>query len=182
MALIRTPRRSWVDAGLHALAVGGPDAVRIEALAKGLGVSKGGFYWHFDDRSALLDEMLDAWEQRGVDDVIALIENEGGDARAKLWHLFSLPSTDEKVLTRELAIRDWARRDKTVAKRLRRVDNRRMDYIRSLFATFCPNDEDAEARCLLAMALFIGEHFIAADHGTRNRADVVEHAFRLLLV
>ena len=78
----------------------------------------------------------------------------------------------------ELTIRDWARARQDHAQSASdRVDNRRMDYIRSLFATFCPNDEDAEARCLLAMALFIGEHFIAADHGTRNRADVVQHAF-----
>ena len=53
----------WIDEGLRALAGGGPDAVRIEPLAQALGVTKGGFYWHFDDRRALLDEMLDAWER-----------------------------------------------------------------------------------------------------------------------
>ena len=54
MASTRTPRSSWIDAGLRALAAGGPDAVRIEPLARALGVTKGGFYWHFDDRWALL--------------------------------------------------------------------------------------------------------------------------------
>src|SRR2546426_354354 len=49
----RTPRTSWVEEGLRALGVGGPDAVRIETLAQALGVTKGGFYWHFDDRRAL---------------------------------------------------------------------------------------------------------------------------------
>ena len=39
----RTPRRSWVDGGLRALASGGPDAVRVESLAQSLGVTKGGF-------------------------------------------------------------------------------------------------------------------------------------------
>ena len=46
----RTPRTSWIEEGLRALAAGGPDAVRVEALAQALGVTKGGFYWHFDDR------------------------------------------------------------------------------------------------------------------------------------
>ena len=64
MAATRTPRSRWIDEGLRALAAGGPDAVRIEALAQALGVTKGGFYWHFDDRRALLEEMLDAWERR----------------------------------------------------------------------------------------------------------------------
>ena len=50
----RTPRSSWIEEGLRALAAGGPDAVRIELLAQALGVTRGGFYWHFDDRRALL--------------------------------------------------------------------------------------------------------------------------------
>ena len=49
----RTPRRTWVEQGLRALAAGGPDAVRIEPLAQALGVTRGGFYWHFADRRAL---------------------------------------------------------------------------------------------------------------------------------
>src|SRR2546425_12328309 len=92
-APIRTPRNSWIEEGLRALAAGGPDAVRIEALAEALGVSKGGFYWHFDDRRALLDEMLDTWERVGVDAVIERVEGEGGDARAKLRRLFAVTSS-----------------------------------------------------------------------------------------
>jgi len=53
------PDTTWATvsvAALRALATGGPDAVRVEALAVSLGVSKGGFYWHFTDRQALLDD------------------------------------------------------------------------------------------------------------------------------
>ena len=56
MAKARTPRTRWIEAGFDALAAGGPDAVRIEPLAKTLAVTKGGFYWYFDDREALLDD------------------------------------------------------------------------------------------------------------------------------
>jgi AcrR family transcriptional regulator len=182
MALTRTPRSSWIDEGLRALAGGGPDAVRIETLAKALGVTKGGFYWHFDDRRALLEEMLDTWERVSVDEVIERVEGEGGDARAKLRRLFALASSGEgpELLRIDLAVRDWARRDQTVAERLRRIDNRRMDYMRSLFGAFCPDDDDVEARCMLAFSVWIGNHFIAADHGARSRADVLEVALRRL--
>jgi AcrR family transcriptional regulator len=176
----RTPRTSWIDQGLQALAVGGPDAVRIEALAEALGVSKGGFYWHFDDRRALLEEMLDTWERVMVDDVIERVEAEPGDARAKLRRLFILGSSVGDLMKIELAIRDWARRDKAVAKRLRRVDNRRMEYMRPLFRAFCPDEEEVEVRCLLAFSLFIGGHFIAADHGERSRAEVMTLTLRRL--
>jgi AcrR family transcriptional regulator len=181
MALTRTPRSSWIDEGLRALAAGGPDAVRIELLARVLGVSKGGFYWHFDDRRALLEEMLDAWERVGVDEVIERVEGEGGDARAKLRRLFALGISSDEVLRIDLAVRDWSRREQTVADRLRRVDNRRMDYMRSQFGVFCPDEDEVEARCMLAFSLWIGNHFIAAQHGVRNRADVLELVMRRLL-
>ena len=180
MAVTRTPRAKWIEEGLRALGLGGPDAVRIETLAQALGVTKGGFYWHFDGRPALLEEMLDAWERVVIDEVIDRVEGEGGDARAKLRRLFALASSSRDLLKIELAIRDWARRDKAVAKRLRRVDNRRMEYMRSLFGAFCPDEDEVEVRCLLVFSLFIGSHFVAADHGARTRADVLALALRRL--
>ena len=176
----RTPPADWIDEGLRALGVGGPDAVRVEKLAEALGVTKGGFYWHFADRAALLHEMLDAWERAGVDAVIDRLEAEGGDARAKLRRLFEIASAGDDLMDVELAIRDWARRDKTVARRLRRVDNRRMEYMRALFRDFCDDEDEVEARCILAFSLWIGNHFMAADHGDRTREEALELARKRL--
>jgi AcrR family transcriptional regulator len=176
----RTPRTSWIDEGLRALAAGGPEAVRIEPLAQTLGVTKGGFYWHFDDRRALLEEMLDSWERTGVDEVIERVEGGGGDARARLRRLSAIAGSSGEGLRIDLAVRDWARRDKRVAKRLARVDSRRMDYMRSLFGAFCPDEDDVEVRCMLFYSLWIGSHFIAADHGARSRADVLALALKRL--
>lgn len=176
MAATRTPRGRWIEEGLRALAAGGPDAVRIELLAQALGVTKGGFYWHFDDRRALLDEMLDAWERMLVDEVIERVEAEVGDARARLRRLFGLASSGGELLRIDLAVRDWARREPAVAERLRRADNRRMDYMRSLYGALCADADEVEARCMIAFSLWIGNHFIAADHGNRSRAEVLELA------
>ncbi len=177
----RTPRNSWIEEGLRALGAGGPEAVRIESLAQALGVSKGGFYWHFSDRQALLEEMLDAWERTWVDEVIEAVEAEGGDARSRLRRLFALAvASGGELLKIELAIRNWARREGAVAERLRQVDNRRMDYMRSLFGAICEDDDDVEARCLLAFSLFIGGHFVSADHGGRSRAEALELALEWL--
>ncbi len=50
---------AWIAAAFDALAEGGIDAVRVEPLATALGITKGSFYWHFADRRALLDAMLE---------------------------------------------------------------------------------------------------------------------------
>ena len=183
VAVTRTPRSRWIDEGLRALAAGGPDAVRIESLAQALGVTKGGFYWHFDDRRALLEEMLDTWEREVTEAVIERVEGQGGDAKAKLRRLYALAASGDGLRTdiaTDLAVRDWSRREQTVADRLRRVDNRRMAYLRSLYGAFCPDEDDVEARCMLAFSLFIGNHFIAADHGARSRAHVLKLTLRWL--
>jgi len=176
----RTPRASWVEEGLRALGGGGPDAVRIERLAQALGVSKGGFYWHFDGRPALLEEMLDAWERLMIDEVIERVEAGGGDARAKLRRLSALASSARELMKVELAIREWARRDRAVAARVKRIDERRMQYMRSLFAAFCADDADVEVRSLLFLSLWLGNESIAAGHGARSRAQVVRRALAWL--
>jgi AcrR family transcriptional regulator len=181
-APIQTPRSSWIAEGLRALGIGGPDAVRIENLAQTLGVSKGGFYWHFEGRAALLEEMLDSWERVVTDEVISRVEADGGDARSRLRHLFTIATSIDDMLTVELAIREWGRRDEDVAKRLRRLDNRRMDYMRSLFGALSDDPGDVEARCFLAFSIFIASNYIAAEHpGSVHRADVLSAATERLL-
>ncbi|WP_329621206.1 TetR/AcrR family transcriptional regulator [Streptomyces sp. NBC_01255] len=178
MGAIRTPRGRWIEEGLRALAEGGPEAVRIEPLAQALGVSKGGFYGYFANRDALLAEMLDTWEREVADAVIERIESGGGEGRAKLARLFDFVHhvADGPVtgLTVDLAVRDWARRDETVAERLRRTDNRRMEYLRSLFRDFCADEDDVEVRCLIVFSLRVADRFMAVDHGGRTPAEMTE--------
>jgi AcrR family transcriptional regulator len=180
VAVTRTPRGRWVEEGLRALAGGGPDAVRIEVLAQALGVTKGGFYWHFADRDALLGEVLDAWERVNLEGVIERVERDGGDARTRLRRLFALAFGGAEPLRTDLAVRDWARRDPAVAARLHRVDNRRMAGLRALFGSLCTDQGDVEARSLLFFSLLIGNHSIAADHDGRSRAEVLKLALRQL--
>ncbi|GAA0279446.1 TetR/AcrR family transcriptional regulator [Actinomadura nitritigenes] len=162
------------------LAEGGPDAVRVEALAKRLGVTKGGFYGYFADRGALLEAMLDVWERESTDDVIDRVESEGGDARARALRAGTL-TFSSRLLPLDLAVRDWARRDEAAAERLRRVDDRRMALLRETIGTFCSDPDEVEARSLIAFCVAIGHHFLAAGHEGRTRAEVLARAADLVL-
>ncbi|WP_166347363.1 TetR/AcrR family transcriptional regulator [Phytoactinopolyspora limicola] len=181
MGALRTPREKWIEQGLQALATGGVVAVRVETLAKALGVTKGGFYGYFDDRDALLEAMLDAWERESVDDVLDRVAQETGDAkeRVRLAGMLTFPAG--RLLQVDLAVRDWARRDVRAAERLRRVDNRRMQLARDMISTFCSDPDEVEARSLLAFCLAIGHHFLAADHPDRSDAAVRARAANLIL-
>lgn len=180
MGIARTPKVRWVEEGLHVLAHSGVDAVRVEVLAKRIGVTKGGFYGYFADRDALLTDMLDTWEREAVDQVLDQVDQPGIDARTKARMAGLLTFSSNRLLPIDLAIRDWARRDDAVAERLRRVDNRRMALLRRTIGEVCDDPDEVEARSLLAFCAVIGEHFLAADHDGRSRTDVLLRAADLL--
>ncbi|MFD2081650.1 DNA-binding transcriptional regulator, AcrR family [Actinopolymorpha cephalotaxi] len=180
MAATRTPRDRWIEEGLLVLAEGGPDAVRVEVLAKRLGVTKGGFYGFFDDRDALLRAMLDLWERESTDEVISRVQREGGDPRSQIQRAGVLTFSSDRLLPIDLAIRTWARRDEAVAERLHSVDNRRMALLRQMIGTFCSDPDEIEARALLAFCMAIGVHFLTADHEQRSRSEVAQRAVDLL--
>jgi len=73
----------------------------------------------------------------------------------------------------ELAVRDWSRRDGDVAGRLRRADNRRMTFVRSLFGEFCADedeDEDeVEVRSMMSYSTVIASYFVAVEHSDKTR-------------
>ncbi len=179
-ARARTPREHWIEAGLRALAERGPSGVRVEVLADELGVTKGGFYGQFSDRTAFVEALLETWERRSTDHVLAQVETATGDPRDRIRRAGAL-TFSENLLPIDLTIRSWARTDDAVAARLRRVDNRRMEYLREQFSTYLTDPDEIEARSTLAFGLAIGQHFMAADHGTYSRIEAVSLAASLLL-
>ena len=60
------------------------DLLRLEfilSLARDLGVSKGSFYWHFQDREELLGKMLDRWEHEETEWLSATVVTPRAAAR-----------------------------------------------------------------------------------------------------
>ena len=90
-------------------------------------------------------------------------------------------ATSPEGLAVELAVRDWSRRDGDVAGRLRRADNRRMGFVRSLFGEFCADEDDVEVRSMMSYSMVIGSYFVAVEHGDKTRSQVLQLAIDHLL-
>lgn len=148
-------RESWTAAGLRRLQADGIDAVRIELLARDLGVSKGSFYWHFAKRSELLTEILAAWRRADTTAIIEAVEARGGSPQDRLWKLFEFIFSSDRRLER--AVRNWAAKDPAAADSLAQVDRRRLAYLEDLFIAMGCEVPDAIARASLAYASVIGE-------------------------
>lgn len=139
----RMSRDAWIDHGLAALAATGPEALNANALSRALGVTRGSFYWHFENLEAFEHAVLAAWRARTTEAAIAALEGlPPGQGR--------LEGLIERVLAGpepvEGAIRRWAASNPGVAEALAAVDRLRLDYVRAELETAGLGREEAEAR------------------------------------
>lgn len=146
---IRLNRRAWTRAGLTLLADGGVAAVRIEVLARILGVTKGSFYWHFPDRTALLAAMLAEWHESTTTSVVEALWGRPHNARVKLkrlWQICFSGRVDNPGGRLETAIRQWALHDTDIAAAVAKTDQERLAFIADTYAELGVNDSAAMAR------------------------------------
>src|SRR5215468_2006603 len=86
----RLGRSEWIHEGLRVLGEEGVEAVRVEPLAKRLGVTKGSFYHHFGDRDELLRALLDRWHERATSLVIEIVSRHSRRPEERLRHLLEM--------------------------------------------------------------------------------------------
>lgn len=156
----------WVEAARSAMAEGGIDAVAVEPLARRLGVTKGSFYWHFKDRKALIEAMLERWEQESTEARITA-SRRISDPRERLIRLgeevFGDVPRDGDASARtiflrrafEIAISDAAD-DAVVGPVLRRVTEHRIGYLNECYRALGLSPEEARHRALLVYAAHAG--------------------------
>ncbi|GIK82278.1 MAG: TetR family transcriptional regulator [Pseudorhodoplanes sp.] len=168
----RLEAADWIEAAQDALATGGVEAVRVEPLAKALAVTKGSFYWHFADRRALLDAVLDTWAQGRIAAIRQQVAT-GREPEATLRHLAELYTRRANLrgLSIELAIRALARTDAAAARAVRAVDLERLKLVGTLFAGLGWPATDAQARAILFYSFLFGESLLDARTVTAPARD-----------
>ena len=174
---------SWIEAGLAAIANHGVEGVRVEVLAKDLGVTKGGFYRRFRDRAALLDGILQNWSAGRIAAIEQQTSLDGETARDRLRALIRLYS--ERMNTAgmaiELAIRQWARSDAAAAAAVARVDAARLKNVGKLYRATGLPAEQADAQAFLFYCFIFGQRLLFLERGQRKRAQLITKSAEKLL-
>ncbi|MEV5836285.1 TetR/AcrR family transcriptional regulator [Nocardia sp. NPDC052112] len=184
-AKARLSAGDWAQAALDALAAGGLAAVAVEPIAKRLGTTKGSFYWHFKDRAALIDAALARWEQRSTDDVIAEIDVET-DPAERLHRLFA--HVIDYAATGRIELALLASADQaSVAATLRRVADRRIEYVAELLRESGLSAGHARTRAVVTVSIYHGFNQLARvspdalPSTEAQRKALVDSAFESLL-
>ncbi|WP_068639375.1 TetR/AcrR family transcriptional regulator [Thauera butanivorans] len=155
---IQLDRQSWVNAAIEVMAEEGIAGLRVEVLAKRLKVTKGSFYWHFNDRRDLLLAILQHWKEGRICDIIKQTRVQPGKELAQIYHVIDVysASRNRRGMMIELAVRDWARRDVEAAAIVAEVDDVRLRCARDLFLACGVPMEEASSRCMLLYAYVFG--------------------------
>ncbi|HEV7308347.1 TetR/AcrR family transcriptional regulator [Ensifer sp.] len=167
----------WIKAAFRALTAGGAHAIRAEAIARDLKVSKGSFYWHFKDVPDLKAQMLAHWALEATDTIIAEIEASEEPADVRLRLLVHAATDDRSLpyggLLTDGAVREWARFDPLAAETLKAVDQRRIGYVADLLqrSGFSASGSRSGANALYGA--LIGLEALAASGLADLRGDLI---------
>jgi AcrR family transcriptional regulator len=174
---------TWLKAGFTELARSGVEGVRVEVLAKNLGVTKGGFYRRFRDRAALLSDMLADWSQGRIAAIEQQASLDGATARDRLKGLIRLYSErmNTEGMAIELAIRQWARSDETAAQAVASVDAARLKNVAQLYCATGLEAEQADAQAFLFYCFIFGQSLLFLERGPRKRAQLIAKSAEKLL-
>ena len=139
---------------------GGPQALRVEPIARELGTTKGSFYWHFADLAALRAAMLETWEQVATTDITTAVRHSGLPPREQVLLLVEKvsipPDAEAGGEAVEPAIRDWGRTDPMAREVLKRVDQQRLADLKSFFRAAGLTPTAAKQASVVFYAVVIG--------------------------
>jgi len=142
-------------------------AVRVDVLARGLGVTRGSFYWHFADRDALLRAALDQWERTVTAQVIERLETVASPL-ARFEQLVRVAFGAEAIPGLQPAIMAHASHP-AVEPVLRRVTARRIDFLAEIYSDLGLAPAAARRRAIICYAVIDEALRILLDGVTGTR-------------
>lgn len=144
----RVSKAEWLQKALDLLEAEGVEAIRVERLARELGISKSGFYWHFKGREELRAQMIEYWIHEFNEVITANPTLHEAPPRERLEQTMLMIL--ENDLTRyELSIRAWAEADPSIARRVGQAYRKRLDFLREIFRDLGFEGDELEMRARL---------------------------------
>jgi AcrR family transcriptional regulator len=163
-------REDWADAALNVIAIGGTDAVSVEQLAKALGVTKGSFYWHFTNRTELIQAALNRWESAATTTIIDQLA-KFDDPLARLRALL-VQTMGEGTDGRSESAIFGSTNDPIVKQSVVAVNRARQLFLKKIFIELGHQPGVAETRARIAYAAYLGHVTLqTTDTLTRRSAD-----------
>jgi AcrR family transcriptional regulator len=170
----RMTREAWIDAGVAAVLEEGIASVKIQVVAKKLGVSRSSFYWFFADLQELHRELLEYWLRKNTSPIIERALRPAPTVTKAVCHIFECWVDPELFDPRlDAAVRSWGQVDAAVREVVAQADDQRVDAVTRMFLRYAYPEEEAFIRARVL-------YFTQIGHYTLGMRDDREMRLRLL--
>jgi AcrR family transcriptional regulator len=158
---IKVTRSDWINLALDTLISDGIGNVRVLTLGKKLGVSRSSFYWYFNSRQDLLDQLLKHWHDTNTTAIVERARRPSETIIMGVMNVFECWA-DERLFDPRLdfAVREWARRSADVRSMIDKADDERLAAIRDMYRRHGYDDEDAFIRARVLYYMQIGYYVL----------------------
>ncbi|OBA78144.1 TetR family transcriptional regulator [Mycobacterium sp. 1164966.3] len=170
----------WLQAGYDLLAEHGVRALKVERLCQRVGVTRGSFYWHFEDMESYRAALVESWNAFLEDDRHSLAELDTLPPRERLSAMMTALTSPQHWML-ERAMREWARTDPVAAANIRAADARLLRSVTKAYADYGFNASDAKLRAELTFAAGIGLLHLAGSAAQAQKAAQRERFLDLML-
>lgn len=150
----RLSRQDWIEAAIVLGAEVGFDRIAVDALAPRLGATRGSFYWHFADRAALIDAVLEVWEQQATAAVISALDGRSAEEALEqvVAAAFGASDAEDEAEWRLIGAGD----DPQIGPVVARVHRRRIEFLHELLLRRGVAVAAASERARAAYAAYLG--------------------------
>ena len=164
----------WLRGAIDLIAEQGVGGLKVEPLARRLGITKGSFYHHFDDRADLIAQALDLWLRLATLDIIDRLAPIV-DPEARLRALFT-ESFGELVDGPIDALLVAQIDDPVVGPVIRRATAERLAFLERAYLDLGLPPRRATARARLAYAAYVGTGHLTKALSAGATPDVAAEA------
>ena len=173
-------RDEWVAMARKLLIREGIAGVKIDRLAKRLGVTRGGFYWRFTGLKDLLDALLGNWLETNTQSALAAISSLGEPVQrfTRLMHVWIEEIDFDPAY--DLAVRDWARVSPKVDNAVRKIDDRFVEALTRLFCDAGYASDEAHIRARVVHYHQVGYYALRVKQSRESRYEVADLYLRIL--
>lgn len=174
-------REAWIAAGREALIREGVAGVEIGKLARRLKITRGGFYWFFDSRQALLRQLLADWRRMNTEAFKAVLRDAGHNGVAEFRALVDVWVNEGRYDPKwDAAVRDWARTSPSVARTVQRVDSERIDIIKQIFVDMGCDETSALVRARITYFHQVGYYTLGVKAPREERLRLLPYYIAFL--
>lgn len=143
----RGSRELWLDTAYEMLITSGIDSVKVMPLAKQLDMSRGSFYAYFEDRNALLEALIQRWQDKNTANMLKKCRQYAESINEAIFNLFDCWFDVELFDARmDFAIRNWGHQAPDLQAVLKQTDKERIRAIYDMFIRFDYDAEEARVR------------------------------------